>query len=72
MSEKLKPCPFCGDNMIVVDNGEICCPVEYEASARCANCDAQGPGAYRHDSVDDAIAEAITLWNTRTPPGDLP
>lgn len=68
MSEELKPCPFCGGNMIVVDSGEICCPVEYEASTRCSDCDTQGPVAYRHDSVNEAIAEATTLWNTRTPP----
>lgn len=62
---QLSPCPFCGGNMICVDNGEICCPIEYEASARCSDCDAQGPGAYRLDTVEEAIDEAIRLWNSR-------
>lgn len=63
--QEIKQCPFCGGNIIFVGNDEICCPVEYEAYAQCMDCDAQGPGAYRFGTREEAIEEAIRLWNGR-------
>jgi Lar family restriction alleviation protein len=54
MSEELKPCPFCGSN-IVLTGGK-----EYGIAVFCKNCFSDGP-------VEDSDAEAITAWNTRTP-----
>lgn len=55
MSEeiKLKPCPFCGSNGVVVD--EIC-PSRY---VRCRGCGAEG-------GLRDSRDEAAAAWNRRT------
>jgi Lar family restriction alleviation protein len=61
----LAPCPFCGGEAVDVDTSEICCPIEYNAHARCSDCDAQGPAEYRWDTPNEAKAEAIAAWNRR-------
>lgn len=65
--QEIKQCPFCGGNIIYVENDEICCPIVYEANAKCMDCDAQGPGAYGFGTLEEAIEEAIRLWNGRLP-----
>mgnify|MGYP003362451693 CR=1 FL=1 len=51
MSEKLKSCPFCGDDEPLM-RGDDWSYVE------CDECDASGPECKTE-------AEAITAWNTR-------
>lgn len=65
MSEKLKPCPFCGYDL----NREphICCFVNEtrrimpdNVQVHCTGCGARGGSAWNE-------AEAILKWNRRTP-----
>jgi hypothetical protein len=66
MSEiELKPCLYCKEKRVSIDIDVIESPTEYNAFARCCNCDAQGPGAYRHDTKEAAMTEAAGLWNAR-------
>lgn len=53
MTEKLKPCPFCGSDDVVVE--------ETYASGyvRCRGCGAEGGFRYSHE-------EAAAAWNSRT------
>jgi len=54
MSEKLKPCPFCGsDNVRAWDN-----------SVTCRECDASGPDL-GHCVGDKCREASIVAWNTR-------
>ena len=54
MSEKLKPCPFCGSENLYIDSGEFF--REYEI--RCTKCGGR-------ICWFDTKAEAITAWNRR-------
>ncbi|SNZ21705.1 hypothetical protein [Cohaesibacter gelatinilyticus] len=66
MSEiELKPCLYCKEKRVSIDIEVIEAPTEYNAIARCNNCDAQGPGAYRHETKEVAMTEAAGLWNAR-------
>lgn len=53
MTEKLKPCPFCGSSSVTV--GELY-PSSY---ARCLACGAESRLCYSRD-------EAAAVWNRRT------
>lgn len=53
MSEELKPCPFCGENVWTIYAG---CGEDH--SVVCENCEAESPIA---KSAEDAVKE----WNTR-------
>lgn len=67
-AQTLKPCPFCGDNSVAVRSEWIASPVEYMAQVYCRGCDVAGPmSEYKHDAEEDAITDAIGMWNTRAP-----
>ena len=51
MTQKLKPCPFCG-----MDAGEVFNMGDFYVS--CCECEAQGP-------CRETKAEAIDAWNRR-------
>ena len=51
MSEKLKPCPFCGSSNTTLDYYEISCPQELGTIVVCNDC--------------GASAKSIVDWNTR-------
>ena len=55
MSEKikLKPCPFCGSDDVVVEETYT------SGYVRCRDCGAEGGFRYSHD-------EAVAAWNRRT------
>ena len=53
MTEKLKPCPFCGSNDVTVNE------VYPSSYARCRVCGAEGGLRSSHD-------EAAAAWNSRT------
>lgn len=57
MSE-LKPCPFCGNNIIKTYN------VGGNWGCACSACDGK-------TSFSDSEEQAITAWNTRPTPGDV-
>ena len=52
---KLKPCPFCGRELLVVEGWKGCVWVE------CINCNTEGPDK-------DTESEAIEAWNKRYTP----
>lgn len=53
MTEKLKPCPFCGSNDVTLEE-------TYESGyVRCRSCGAESGFRYSHD-------EAAAAWNRRT------
>jgi len=54
MSEKLKPCPFCGSKRI-----EIASNIQKGNFVYCTNCKASTNIAFRKE-------DAIYLWNKRT------
>ena len=54
MSEKLRPCPFCGEEVTLVKDIWWFADHRAESSA----CDVTGPSATDED-------DAIKLWNTR-------
>lgn len=53
MSEKIKPCPFCGHEDSTIEN-----PTAGGFFVRCTWCIAEGPIAYTEQN-------AINNWNTR-------
>ena len=61
---ELKPCPRCGSANIKALVSEICCPVQYSATAHCSDCgleDVDGSGVC--DTQSEAIEEAKESWN---------
>lgn len=58
MTEKLKPCPFCGSSSVTV------CDLYPSSYARCRACGAEGRLCYSHD-------EAAAAWNRRTDAKEL-
>lgn len=74
MSEELKPCPFCGSSrarLIFVEGGG---GLPAEAWVKCDSftCDATGNRfqTARIYETEGIKADAISAWNTRTPPGN--
>ena len=59
MEQTLKPCPFCGSDKLKVDNRKG------TYSIRCNRCHARGWNINNIISEEDAISEAIELWNRR-------
>ena len=59
MSEELKPCPFCGGVANVEQLGHA--DSVFACCLRCATSSA----------VKESEDEAITAWNTRTPPAGM-
>ena len=58
MTEKLKPCPFCGSKNVTV------CELYPSSYARCRACGAEG-------SLRDSHDEAAAAWNRRTDAKEL-
>jgi Lar family restriction alleviation protein len=63
MKEKLKPCPFCGNDDCVVDT------TGFSYYVTCLKCEAHGP-------LEGTKEEAMGAWNKRgessqIPPGEL-
>ena len=59
MSDKLKPCPFCGGEAFFSER------VEYGVKVVCKNC--WNESKFYHDKID-----AIKAWNIRTQPEFTP
>lgn len=60
MTEKLKPCPFCGGTDIEVESSDYGGPYVF-----CNDCGALGPPTRWTDETADDHARARALWNTR-------
>lgn len=60
MYKKLKPCPFCGGE-VVMDELQITATRKVDYFI-CENC-----GATTHFEYADSLSEAIEAWNTRKP-----
>lgn len=62
MTEKLKPCPFCGGEAVLCANGEI------SSSVECAYCGASVPFYPRLPPIAGKCRDiqAISEWNLRT------
>ncbi len=58
MTEKLKPCPFCGSEKIYIDMRDVFNEDETEYFYTCKNCGATAPAC-----IDDN--DALKAWNTR-------
>lgn len=59
MNNKLRPCPFCGeDENIFIEYVELSCPQELGAYVYCGPC-----GAATNTCRN--VEEAIKFWNTR-------
>lgn len=58
MTEKLKPCPFCGSKSVTV------CELYPSSYARCRACGAEG-------SLCSSRDEAAAVWNRRTDAKEL-
>ncbi|MDN4061182.1 Lar family restriction alleviation protein [Massilia sp. YIM B02769] len=71
MSEELKPCPFCGSKNLSTSAYDVQPDNFHNAYVTCGDCEAQGAQAFTLDgwlsSKDEAISEAATAWNRRTP-----
>lgn len=71
MTEKLEPCPFCGDTEVEVQQEDIGTgTLETAGYVVVCSCDAKGPSNYAgmgKKNHDKAISGAITEWNTRNP-----
>lgn len=61
MTDKTKPCPFCGSNKISLMVGEYFS--SYEAIIRCENCSALI--RLRKPKADDADMAVRKAWNKR-------
>jgi len=62
MTEKLKPCPFCGsEDVELVSFGAK--TVSYQV--KCNTCEAYGPLFY---NGNEAASRAALFWNTRPSP----
>ena len=56
MSEKLKPCPFCGNEAVLFTGGE------HLAYVGCVKCGAKLPACFGENKE----AEAVEAWNRRS------
>ena len=61
MSDKLKPCPFCGSERGPTIAG--CSKIYY---VECGDCDCSGPSAV-HPNLRTQEEFAIAAWNNRAP-----
>jgi hypothetical protein len=66
---KLKPCPFCGGDMLVVRN-ELCHRQGPAPAVLCLDCNTIGPPApqYNLEVLPGANGVAVRRWNRRKQP----
>lgn len=59
MKTTLKPCPFCGSELVTLEHGAVC------AFVRCTSCNAEGPCVYRDEGIK-ARHKRLTIekWNS--------
>lgn len=55
MSDRLKPCPFCGSSHVTVAHQD---PEKVQYAGQCVPCEAVGPAAETRE-------KAAELWNRR-------
>ena len=69
MSEKLKPCPFCGNEFLGVRvvAGTIEEPFTHEARVTCHNCGAEGKHIRMWEDIleEEIVQKAVAGWNER-------
>ncbi|KOP31745.1 hypothetical protein AFK69_19250 [Xenorhabdus sp. GDc328] len=65
MTDKLKPCPFCGGENLGVDHEYDESHEPYDSWVTCFGCDSTGSISYYNKNKDDAVNNAIELWNKR-------
>ncbi|MBD2815944.1 Lar family restriction alleviation protein, partial [Xenorhabdus sp. Flor] len=65
MTDKLKPCPFCGGDNLSFKYDFVLPDEEYDAWITCYDCNASGSTSEGSDTVEEAETEAIKLWNQR-------
>jgi Lar family restriction alleviation protein len=67
---ELKPCPFCGGDELHIETNSVQPDDFHDAYVVCEDCDAQGRHAMTLGgwlpSKDDAKAEAVIAWNSRS------
>jgi Lar family restriction alleviation protein len=69
MSEKLKPCPFCGGENLYFDHSLVEPDNLNGGQWACSNCNTVGPDTdYWHGIEHEARADAAKKWNTRHVP----
>ncbi|WP_340619015.1 Lar family restriction alleviation protein [Xenorhabdus entomophaga] len=67
MTDKLKPCPFCGGTDLEFTH-DVMMPDEWYAGwINCCNerCEVKGPDVSWFDSANEAETAAIQAWNQR-------
>ena len=62
MSEKLKPCPFCGGKLISYSRGNVNAPFLF---FKCGNLDCGAVVSFDNDACNLLPEKAITHWNRR-------
>lgn len=72
MTEELKPCPFCGGNGKLIESHRYdasvdSTPPHWKISCECIGCNGAAINIWRQTPED-----AITAWNTRHEPYELP
>ena len=68
MSERLKPCPFCGSTEAIAE--QVRCydwmKTPWRGQAACASCFASGPLVWR-DTQEEAERDMLAGWNRESP-----
>ena len=63
MTQEIKPCPFCGDNVDVELHSGRIASGHYSAEIRCYNCEID---LYAYGNTEEqAELNTIEKWNTR-------
>lgn len=67
-TEELKPCPFCGENVLRIDPIQrVNARPKWSAYAICLTCHAVGPAVATDESKEKAWQLAAEAWNRREP-----
>ena len=62
---ELLPCPFCGTDNVVLESYKA--RKGYEAHVQCNGGCMANQHTITYDTLEEAEAKAIEMWNTRTP-----
>ena len=62
MTDKLKPCPFCGGEKLIITNGE---DLDAYGNNYTVCCDFNQDGCGASSGYRQNIEEAIEVWNRR-------